>query len=231
MQQIIVAFDGFVPAVTILLPIALLVAVGSAVLRNYSAPRFAPREPLIDAALVYSTLCVGYLVFTPQQPSAERIRPDLGKDVSIALAAHPGDSQPWVQLAGNLVLLLPLGMLIPQRVRWFDSIGKIAFGGLVVAAAIELIQFLAITGRVASTDDVVCNAIGATVGGLVVRMPRWIAAGHPGRPQHSATGHNDQTVWLLIAKIERERQRYRGTPIRRRVRPARRPVLTEQRLR
>ncbi|MCI2420292.1 VanZ family protein [Saccharopolyspora sp. K220] len=230
-QQILVAFDGFVPAVTILFPIAVMAGVGSAAVRKYSATRFAPREPLIDGALVYAALCIGYLVFTPQPPAAERFRPDLGKDVSMALAANPGDSLPWVQLAGNLVLLLPLGVLVPQRVLWFDNIGKIALGGLAVAASIELIQFLAITGRVASTDDVVCNTIGATVGGLVVRMPRWLAAAPVGRPQHSATGYNDQTVWLLIDKIERERQRYRATPIRRRVRPARRPVLSEQRLR
>jgi hypothetical protein len=230
-QQILVAFDGFVPAVTILFPVALIAGVGSAVVRNCSAARFTPLEPLIDGALVYSALCVGYLVFTPQQPATERIRPDLGKDVSMALAAVPGDSLPWVQLAGNLVLLLPLGVLIPQRVEWFDSIGKIALGGLAVAASIELIQFLAITGRVASTDDVVCNTIGATVGGLVVRVPRWIAASSAGRPQHSATGRNDQTVWLLIDKIERERRRYRSAPVRRRVRPARRPMLSEQRSR
>ncbi|GAA0539105.1 hypothetical protein GCM10011581_06240 [Saccharopolyspora subtropica] len=224
MQQILVAFDGFAPVVTILLPVALLVGAGSAAVRRW-APARSARDPLIDAALVHSVLCVGYLVFTPQRPAAERVHPDLGKDVSMALTADPGDSLPWLQLLGNLVLLLPLGVLVPQRVRWFDNIGKIALGGLVLAASIELVQFLAITGRVASTDDVVCNTIGATVGGLLLRVPRWIAAA-TSRPQHSATGDGDQTVWLLIARIEQERQRcQQAPPVRRR------PRLSGQRAR
>lgn len=230
-QQILVAFDGFAPAVTILFPVAVVAGVGSAVVRrNFSTTRPATGEPLIDGALVFSVLCIGYLVFTPQRTAAERLHPDLGKDVSLALAADPGDSLPWVQLAGNLVLLLPLGVLVPQRVKWFDGIGKIALGGFAVASAIELIQFMAIAGRVASTDDIVCNTIGATVGGLLIRMPRWIAAATTGRPQHSATGRDDQTVWLLIEKLEHERQRYRAAPVRR-VQPERRPLLSEQRSR
>lgn len=226
-QQILVAFDGFVPVVTVLLPVAVAAALGSALVRNYLTERSVRWGPLIDGVLVLSVLCVAYLVFTPQRPAAEPVRPDLGKDVSMALAADPGDSLPWVQLVGNLVLLLPLGVLVPQRVRWFDSIVKIAFGGLVLACSIELVQFLAVTGRVASTDDVVCNTIGATVGGILVRAPSWIAAATPGRPQHSATGRNDQTVWLLIAKVERERQRELAAPFRRRVGP----LVGEQRSR
>lgn len=196
-QQALVAFDGFMPVVTVLLPLSVAVGTASAVARRGSDPR----EPLLDAALAYSLLCVGYLVFLPQPPAAEPVRPSLGKDVAMALTAGPGDLAPWVQLVGNVLLLLPLAVLVPQRLPWFDSVVKIAFGGLLLSVSIELTQFLAIPGRVAATDDVVCNTIGAAVGGILVRLPHWLGS----RPQHSAHGRAGQTVWTLIAKIEQER--------------------------
>lgn len=216
MQQIPVAFDGFVPAVALLLLVAVGAGGVSAFARGYSTAPIGLREPVIDGALVYSVLCVGYLVFTPQLPPPEPVQPGLGTDVEAALAAAPGDSEPWIQLGGNVVLLLPLALLVPQRLEWFDNIGKIALGGLVTSALIELVQFLVISGRVASTDDITCNTIGATIGGVLVQVPQWFSPA--ARAQHRPTGANDRTVWLLIEKIEQERhahQRTRGLPRRR----------------
>ncbi|WP_093160986.1 VanZ family protein [Saccharopolyspora antimicrobica] len=202
MQQVLVAFDGFAPVVTVLLPLSLAVGLGSAVARAVARSGPDPREPLLDGALAYSALCVGYLVFLPQPPAAEPVRPSLGKDVSMALTAGPGDVLPWVQLAGNVLLLVPLAVLAPQRLPWFDSVVKIAFAGLLLSVSIELIQFLAVPGRVAATDDVVCNTIGAAVGGILARLPHWVGS----RPQHSASGRAGETVWVLIAKVEQERE-------------------------
>ncbi|WP_344134924.1 VanZ family protein [Saccharopolyspora halophila] len=188
----------------------------SAFARGYSTAPIGLREPFVDGALVYSVLCVGYLVFTPQFPPPDPVRPKLGNDVEAALTAIPGDSEPWIQLGGNLVLLLPLALLVPQRLDWFDNIGKIALGGLVTSTLIELVQFLAISGRVASTDDIVCNSLGAAVGGVLVQLPQRFSPGV--RAQHRSTGENDRTVWLLIEKLEQERnarQRTRGLPRRR----------------
>lgn len=219
------AFDGFVPVVTALLLIAVAVGFGSGVLRGCSTEPFVMREPLIDAALAYSVLVVGYLVFTPQVPTLEPFRPDIGNDVTQALAAAPGDSQPWLQLAGNLVLLLPLSVLLPQRLPWLDNVAKIALAGLLCSATIEAIQFVAISGRVCSTDDIVCNTVGATLGGMLVRLPYWISPAN--RPQHRPTGEGDPTVWLLIARIEHERQCFQAAAQSRRSLPRRRPVLPQ----
>ncbi|GAB3672599.1 VanZ family protein [Saccharopolyspora tripterygii] len=226
MQQILVAFDGFVPVVTTLLLIAGAVGCGSALFRGYSTEPFVMREPMIDGALAYSVLVVGYLVFTPQVPTLEPFRPDIGNDVTEALTAAPGDSQPWLQLVGNLVLLLPLSVLVPQRLPWFDNVAKIALGGLLCSATIEAIQFIAISGRVCSADDVVCNSVGATLGGMLVRLPFWISP--TSRPQHRTTGQSDPTVWLLIARIEHERQCYKAAAWSRQSLPRRRPSLPQQ---
>lgn len=212
------AFDGFVPVVTVLLPISVAVGIGSAVLRRGCDPR----EPVLDGALVCSLLCVGFLVFMPQPPAVEPVRTDLGRDVSMALTAGPGDLLPWLQLVGNVLLLVPLAVLVPQRMPWFDSVVKVAFAGLLLSVSIELTQFLVVPGRVAATDDVVCNTLGAAVGGILARMPHWLGS----RPQHSATGRSEHTVWALIAKVEQERR----TPQERRVLAERR-VLTESRSR
>lgn len=213
MRELFQAFDGFAPAVTVLFPAAVLVGAISVVLRSHLWRTVStPHDPLIDALLVYSAMAAAYLVLTPQPGIEGKVQLFPGDDLWTALRAAPGDAQPWVQLAGNVLLLLPLGALIPLRLRWFDSLGKIIMGGLIVTISIEVIQVLFVSGRVASADDVVLNTIGAGIGGLLVRGPWWQAepagsrapARVPG-PQHSVGDASTQTVWRIIEKIEEER--------------------------
>lgn len=244
MQQIIEAYDGFVPAMAVLFVLAVMIAAISATLRrNLERARSTFSDPLLDGLLMYSTLFTAYLVLSPQPQIAERVRLQFGNDLWTALSAAPGDSLPWAQLAGNLFLLFPLGVLVPMRVGWFDKHGKIFLGGLVTAFSIEVIQFLAVSGRVASTDDVVLNTLGVVLGGFVVcrgraalpaQVPESVrTAPEPSplpttsgtSPQHSLADPEGRAVWRIIAKIEEERRR-RGdaTSKRRQVRePARHP--------
>ena len=217
MQQIILAFDGFIPAFTVLFPSAVLVAALSGTVRSNRLRSVSPlRDPLIDALLVFAVLLTGFLVFYPQPEIPDQVKMEVGDDLYTALTAGSGNSEPWVQLAGNLVLLVPVAVLVPLRVRWFDGLGKIVIGGLLTALVIETVQFFAIPGRVASTDDVVLNTLGATLGGLLVCTPWW--SGHeplPGPSHRPAEPETTQTVWRIIEKIEHER-----TPARRRAAPS-----------
>lgn len=230
MHQLLVSFDGFVPVVA-LFPVAVVVAAVSVLLRSRLLRTVSSfYDPLVDALLVYSVLSIAYLVLSPQPAIPEQVRLPLGDDFSMALRARPGDSLPWVQLAGNLVLLLPLGSLVPLRVPRFDNVGRIAIGGLAVSTMIELVQFLAVSGRVASTDDIVLNTLGAAIGGLLVRPPwrRVVVEGaervEAAGPQHSISAQDGPTVWLLIEKIEREHHlsRAQNTQRHHAVQPARR---------
>lgn len=208
MYQLFLAFDGFVPALTVLFPLAVLVAAVSGTVRSNSLRSVSPlHDPLIDAVLVFAVMFTAYLVFYPQPEIAERVRMEIGNDLYTALRAAPGDVRPWVQLAGNLVLLLPMATLVPLRVRWFDSLGKIVIGGLTTALTIETVQFFCIPGRVASTDDVVLNTLGASVGGLVVCARWWRAQGQLPGPNHRNVEPDEAqtTVWRIIEKIEQER--------------------------
>lgn len=218
MQQIILAFDGFIPAFTVLFPSAVLVAALSGTVRSNRLRSVSPlRDPLIDALLVFAVLLTGFLVFYPQPEIPDQLKMEVGDDLYTALTAGTGNSEPWVQLAGNLVLLVPVAVLVPLRVRWFDGLGKIVIGGLLTALVIETVQFFAIAGRVASTDDVVLNTLGATLGGVLVCTSWW--SGHeplPGPSHRPAEPESTQTVWRIIEKIEDER-----TPARRRAAPSR----------
>ncbi|WP_243789708.1 VanZ family protein [Saccharopolyspora gloriosae] len=208
MYQLFLAFDGFVPALTVLFPLAVLVAAVSGTVRSNRLRSVSPlHEPLIDAVLVFAVMFTAYLVFYPQPEIAERVRMEIGNDLLTALRAAPGDVRPWVQLAGNLVLLLPMATLVPMRVRWFDGYGKIVIGGLSTALTIEAVQFFCIPGRVASTDDVVLNTLGASMGGLVVCARWWRAEGQLPGPNHRSVEPDEAqtTVWRIIEKIEQER--------------------------
>ena len=208
-----------------LIPVAIGAGGASLVLRSRLRDGFLLRDPFVDALLAYSVLLVAYLVFSPQTQSLDDIELEPGSDVLTALRAEPGDTLPWIELVGNFLLLLPIGALIPLRLPWFDRVFKIMLAGFLAACTIEAIQFLAVSGRVVSTDDILLNTIGATFGGalgcplLRLRTGRAVAASEPGhdpiveayRAQHSCPDGAEPTVWRIIAKIEAERRRNEST--------------------
>ena len=113
-QRIIESFDGFVPAMTVLFPLAVLVAAISGTVRSNRLRSVSPlQDPLIDALLVFAVMFTAFLVFYPQPEIPDRVKLDVGDDLYTAMSAGTGNSEPWVQLAGNLVLLLPVAVLIP----------------------------------------------------------------------------------------------------------------------
>lgn len=172
---------------TVLLPTGLAACALSALLRRGRAPRVNPSDPMIDGALVFAALSVAFLVGTPQPGPSSPVGPGPGTDLATALSAAPDNLLPWVQLGGNLMLLLPLGMLAPLRLGWFQHIGRAALSGLLLSCGIEIAQFFLIPGRVASTDDIVLNTTGAAVGALLTIAPGRIRAAFA-TTEHRITG-------------------------------------------
>lgn len=95
--------------------------------------------------------------------------------VSVFDAGTAGGSS-LVQLIGNVLLLLAAGALATLRWPWFRRVGRMVLVAGLVAAAIEVVQWLLEAGRVSATDDVILNACGAVVGMMLVR-PWWKTAG------------------------------------------------------
>ena len=82
------------------------------------------------------------------------------------------DSAFWVsQFAGNLILLLPLGLFGPIALPWLSRWWRVLLVALAFSASIEFAQ-LFIRDRSADVDDVMLNVIGALLGYLLLSMFR-----------------------------------------------------------
>jgi glycopeptide antibiotics resistance protein len=82
------------------------------------------------------------------------------------------DSPFWMgQLVGNLLLLLPVGVLGPIALPALDGWLRIFLVALVLSLAIEAGQ-LGIPNRMADVDDVLLNVIGALLGYAILSVVR-----------------------------------------------------------
>ena len=72
--------------------------------------------------------------------------------------------------AGNVVLFMPLGFLLPMLVPWFDRFWRTVATGFVLSSLIELSQVAFPGVRRADVNDVLMNTLGAAVGYLVYRL-------------------------------------------------------------
>ncbi|MDX1468404.1 MAG: VanZ family protein [Acidimicrobiia bacterium] len=76
------------------------------------------------------------------------------------IAASP-TSLAAVLLAGNVLLYIPIGFA--GTIGWYDRRRLVLAGCLLLSVAVETVQLLAL-GRVAATDDVILNMVGASIG-------------------------------------------------------------------
>jgi glycopeptide antibiotics resistance protein len=81
-----------------------------------------------------------------------------------------------VELAGNVLLLLPLGLLVPVVLRRDPGWRPVVALGLIASLSIETIHWGLSVG-VASTDDVLLNVAGVAVGYLAYRGLRAVMGG------------------------------------------------------
>lgn len=82
-----------------------------------------------------------------------------------------------VQTVGNLLVFAALGFFAPIRFPALAGVGRLLLLGAAASTVIEVLQFLLVAGRVSSADDVLINAAGAGLAGLLSR--RWWSAGAP----------------------------------------------------
>jgi VanZ family protein len=167
MGALLRTFWGMVPISAIALPYALL---GWPLLAARRRRRMGARRARATAAVDCAVLLVVFLVFClvtmPVDGSAESTL-DLvpGADVTAALSS---DGSLW-QVIGNVLLLGPLGALLPLRIRRLRALLRIALAALVASVLVEGTQYLIHTGRVTSADDVLLNTAGATLGAALSR--------------------------------------------------------------
>ena len=98
-----------------------------------------------------------------------------------------------IQLAGNLLLLMPLGVYGPSLWRGLRSLPLLLLAGAAVSAAIELGQLglselYGFPIRIADIDDVILNTAGVFIGYLV--WPAW-SSGRSVDSDHAVRGPAD----------------------------------------
>jgi hypothetical protein len=113
---------------------------------------------LINLALVAAFAAIVAVTLSPSDGDHDvRLRPF----AEIRLAVTPPFSRAWIaEIAGNILLFVPLGVVLCLRHATLRRSVGIALG---LSTAVELIQLL-LPGRATAFDDVACNTAGAALG-------------------------------------------------------------------
>lgn len=80
--------------------------------------------------------------------------------------------------AGNVLMFIPFGFLLPLVIKRINSFVKIFLAGLFFSASIEFIQYIERSFgvyRAVDIDDVILNTIGAIIGWMILCSLRWFA--------------------------------------------------------
>lgn len=90
------------------------------------------------------------------------------KTILIVLERNP------IQLFGNILLLLPLGVILPILKKKLFGIRYILIVGFLTSLTIESIQLLmslsiGVPFRVFDIDDLICNTFGAILGYIIIK--------------------------------------------------------------
>lgn len=121
--------------------------------------------------LLYLALLLLLTLAPPLRPTSDRI--NLVPLQSILAGLRRGGWQLYVNIIGNVLAFVPLGVLLPgvlRRHSWIVVVGI----ATATSAAIEVLQW-ALGLRVADIDDVLLNTLGAIVGYLPLIVIRLIA--------------------------------------------------------
>jgi hypothetical protein len=169
-----VAWQDWGQVVLVTLALAPLAAGVVAVLarwriRSGAAAAVAWRHSAAEVGMVVGTAPWLWMILTPQD-AAGGIHLLPLRDLAAQLAGDPGVAV--AQVGGNLLVFAAFGALAPLRFRSLARLPVIIGLAAAGSVAVEVLQYGLALGRVSSIDDVLLNAAGAGLAGLVTR-PWW----------------------------------------------------------
>jgi VanZ like family len=170
----------FMRAIQPLLPLVPLgivaVAIGTAALgfwrwrRSHSYEAFA--TALLDVSLVASIGSVLALTLPPSIPAPRTVNlVPFGELVRVPAVLW---GTALSQMAANVLLFAPLGLLMPLKWRSLDSYWRVVAIAAVASTVIEATQFVIGGGRQTTVTDVILNTSGVVLGLVILRTARWL---------------------------------------------------------
>ena len=177
-----------IPAAPVVVP-ALIITMTVAIARLQHRGRLTPaRLATVVASSLYSAALVAVTLF-PFRVALGRFSNPIPWYDKVNLVPLVTIDPPGFIL--NIVMMVPLGLLVPLLVR-VRSVGAAALVGLAVSASIELIQGvgkLTLSGvRTADVNDLIANTLGTVLGWCLLQQ---MTRSHRRAP---ADGLNAETV-------------------------------------
>ena len=148
-----------------LLPVAALAVAALARLRPSRSWRLSATE----VGLVYLTLPWLWMILTPVKVPVGTVMTHWVPFEDIL--GLWGTGQFWIQFGGNLGVFFALGALAPMRTAALARPWRLLALGAGCSLIVEVLQRLFVSGRVFSVDDVLLNAVGCLLGGILTY--RW----------------------------------------------------------
>ncbi|MFC4019568.1 VanZ family protein [Micromonospora sp. GCM10011542] len=170
MGQVWRDWGGVLLAVLAGLPLSVLVTAVLARLRRDVPPGRAWRRSVAEVGAVAGTLPWVWMILTPRDVPRQ-VDPVPLRDLADLLTGSPTTAV--VQVVGNLLVFAALGFFAPVRLAALAGVGRLFLLGAVGSILVESLQYALDLGRVSSVDDVLLNATGAALAGLLSR--RWWA--------------------------------------------------------
>lgn len=120
------------------------------------------RSPLL---ITLTLLYLGALFFLTMLPASRPVAQynNLVPLKSIIFDLQRGGQLLLINVIGNIIAFMPVGLLVPQLSAWRRSWLAVAVSALVLSASIEILQ-RTLTRRVSDVDDVLLNVFGALLG-------------------------------------------------------------------
>lgn len=84
------------------------------------------------------------------------------------LLSHSYFMVPLRNIAGNIILFVPLGFMLALKFSKLNSVLRVGLVGLLSSAFIELVQLL-LPIRAIDVDDIILNTLGSIIGFLVLK--------------------------------------------------------------
>ncbi len=81
-------------------------------------------------------------------------------------------------VAGNVAMFIPVGIVLPVAYRKLDSLGKVTLAGAFLSLCIEIVQ-LPFPSRASDIDDLILNTLGAAAGYGIYAVFRYFRRTQP----------------------------------------------------